>query len=325
MVFVRRSRDQDDSTPGTNGSGTPHGTSFGRNKLIARAPNNSDYIRASLFIVLSVSLFTSSHGFVRGLGQTLHPFEIAFFTSVFSFVFYIPWLSRNGLYVMRTENIRLHLIRALFNAAAVSTWYLAISLTPLADATALALMSPMVVTLAAIFFLGERPRSRRWVALGVGFAGALFIVRPGFASFSIGFLFVLLSISCNSGSKILAKRLLRWEAPAVIGSWLALIQIPITLALAVPFWKWPDLPQFLALIAIGLLVGGAHYTQVIAYRWSEVSALEPFNFVRLIIASLIGFFAFSELPDIWTWIGGAIIIASTSYIAHREALRTRER
>ena len=101
---------------------------------------------------------------------------------------------------------------------------------------------------------------------------------------------------------------------------MALLQIPITFFMAIYFWKWPDLIQLSMLAAVGLLVGGAHYTMTLAYNRTDVSALEPFNFVRLIIAALIGFFFFSELPDAWTWAGGLIIIASTSYIARREAL-----
>ena len=71
------------------------------------------------------------------------------------------------------------------------------------------------------------------------------------------------------------------------------------------------------------MAGGAHFTMAMAYNRTDVSALEPFNFIRLIIAALIGYFVFSELPDIWTWVGGAIIIASTTYIARREAILSR--
>ncbi|MBT6885878.1 MAG: EamA/RhaT family transporter, partial [Rhodospirillaceae bacterium] len=99
---------------------------------------------------------------------------------------------------------------------------------------------------------------------------------------------------------------------------------PITFCLAFYVWRWPDLTQLAMLAAVGFMVGGAHFTMTMAYNRSEVSALEPFNFIRLIIAALIGFFVFSELPDIWTWAGGAIIVASTSYIARREAVLSRE-
>ncbi|MBT3991542.1 MAG: DMT family transporter [Rhodospirillaceae bacterium] len=286
-----------------------------------QAASNATFIGSALWIILSVALFTGSHGFVRGVGKSIHPYEIAFFTSLFSFAFYLPWLLRTKFRPMRTTKIRTHIVRAFFNAGAVGAWYTALSLTPLADATALALTSPLIVTLGAVLFLGEKARLRRWIALGVGLSGALIIIRPGFQSFSIGFVFVILSIILGSGSRIFAKHLLQWDQPPTIGAWVALLQIPITFCMAIYFWRWPDLIQLTMLAAVGLFVGGAHLTMTLAYKRSEVSALEPFNFIRLIIATLIGFFIFSELPDIWTWIGGGIIIASTSYIARREAIK----
>jgi drug/metabolite transporter (DMT)-like permease len=284
-----------------------------------KAASNATFAGSALLIILSVSLFTASHGFVRGVGKTIHPYEIAFFTSLFSFIFYLPWLLQHKFKAMRTSKFRIHFIRSFFNAGAVGAWYTALSLTPLADATALALTSPLFVTLGAVLFLSETARLRRWMAIGVGIFGALLIIRPGFQSFSYGFLFVFATIIMGGGSRIFAKYLTQWDKPVSIGAWVALLQIPITFLMAIYFWTWPNLIQLTMLAALGLLVGGAQYTMTLAYNHTDVSALEPFNFVRLIIAALIGFFFFSELPDAWTWAGGFIIIASTSYVARREA------
>jgi drug/metabolite transporter (DMT)-like permease len=281
--------------------------------------SNIRFMGSALLIMLSVSLFTASHGFVRGVGKSIHPYEIAFFTSLFSFTFYLPWIIRTKFSLMRTDKLGVHFIRSFFNAGAVGAWYTALSLTPLADATALALTSPLFVTLGAVLFLGEKARMRRWIAIGVGIFGALLIIRPGFQSFSIGFVFVLLSIMLGGASRLFAKHLTKWDRPMTIGAWVALLQIPITFLMAIYFWKWPNLMQLLMLAALGLLVGGAHYTMALAYNRTDVSALEPFNFIRLIIAALIGYFFFSELPDAWTWAGGLIIIGSTTYVARREA------
>jgi drug/metabolite transporter (DMT)-like permease len=289
-----------------------------------QAASNATFTGSALLILLSVSLFTGSHGFVRGVGKTIHPYEIAFFASVFSFAFYLPWLLRTKFQPLRTSKFHVHFIRSFFNAGGLTTWYIAISLVPLADATALGLTSPLFTTLGAVIFLGEKAHLRRWTALGVGILGALLIVRPGFQSVSYGFLFVILSIVLASGSRIFAKQLTKTDKPVTIGAWVALLQIPITFCLAIYVWRWPDLTQLAMLAAVGFMVGGAHFTMTMAYNRSEVSALEPFNFIRLIIAALIGYFAFSELPDIWTWAGGAIIVASTSYIARREAVLSRE-
>ena len=172
-------------------------------------------------------------------------------------------------------------------------------------------------------FLGEKARARRWIALVVGLFGAILIIRPGFQSINVGLLFVILATLLGAGSRILAKHLTKWDEPITIGAWVALLQIPITFLMALYVWHWPNLLQFSMLATIGLLVGGAHLTLTSAYNKSEVSALEPFNFVRLIIAAMIGYFIFSETPDAWTWTGGIIIVAATSYIARREARNTK--
>jgi drug/metabolite transporter (DMT)-like permease len=276
-------------------------------------------------MVLSVSLFIISHGFVRGVGEEIHPFEIAFSTSLFSFTFYLPWLIRTRFRTLRTEKIGIHWLRAFFNVGGVCGWYFALTMTPLADAVALALTGPLAITLGAVLFLGEPARARRWIAMGIGMAGALLIIRPGFQSFNTGYWFVILSISCTAGSRLITKHLTLSEPAAVLGAWMALLQVPITFVLAVPFWSWPNPVQLAMMIAVGLLVGGAHYTLTIAYKRAEVGAMEPFNFVRLVIAALIGYFVFAENPDTWTWAGGAVIVAATTYIAHREtALRRRD-
>ncbi len=172
--------------------------------------------------------------------------------------------------------------------------------------------------------LGEPARLRRWVAMGIGICGALLIIRPGFQSFVTGYWFVLFSLTCIAGSRLITKHLTQSEEPALIGAWLALLQVPITFVLAIYYWTWPNLTQLAMMIIVGLLVGGAHYTLTTAYERAEVGSLEPFNFLRLVIAALIGYFIFSESPDTWTWIGGVVIIASTTYIAYREAVRRRE-
>ena len=287
-------------------------------------PNNPAFVGAALLMLVSVSLFTISHGIVRGVAAEIHPFEIAFSTSLFSFTFYLPWLVRTRFRTLRTNKIGIHWMRALLNASAVSGWYIALTMTPLADAVALALTGPLMVTLGAVLFLGEPARVRRWIALGVGISGALLIIRPGFQAFSTGFWFVFIAISCTAGSRLITKHLTQSESSASIGAWMALLQVPITLVLAVFFWSWPNPTQLAMMITIGLMVGGAHYTLTVAYKRAELGALEPFNFARLVIATLIGYFIFDENPDTMTWIGGAIIVVSTSYIARREAVLRQE-
>lgn len=286
--------------------------------------NRALFVGAALLMILSVTLFTVSHGLVRGIGGAINPFQIAFTTSLFSFTFYTPWLIRTRFRELKSSRMEMHWVRALCNAGAVWGWYIALTMTPLADAVALSLTGPLAITLGAVLFLGEPARLRRWVAMGIGIAGALLIVRPGFQDFNTGYVFVIVGLICTAGSRLITKHLTRIESPVALGAWIALLQIPITFAVAVFFWSWPTPFQLAMMIAIGLLVGGAHFTLTVAYNRADLGSLEPLNFVRLVLAAVIGFVFFAEEPDRMTWIGAVIIIASTTYIAHREAARVRK-
>ncbi len=280
---------------------------------------SSTFLIAAGLTISSNFLFTASHGMVRIIGTDLHPFEIAFFSNFFSALFYVPWFLKVGLSPLKTTKIKVHFMRAFFNVAALITWYTALSLTPLADAVALALAGPLFVTVGAMLFLGERIRMRRWLALSVGVFGALVIIRPGFEAVSIGFLVVLLSVTCGAGTKLFAKHLSKTDSAVTCSAYVAILQTPISFCFAIFVWQSPNLEQLAWLAAIGISVALAHICMVQAFKNVDVSALEPFVFTRLIWAALIGFFIFSEIPGLWTWLGAAIIVSASTYIAHRES------
>jgi drug/metabolite transporter (DMT)-like permease len=282
-------------------------------------PGPSLVMLASVSAVGSSFLFTASHGVVRHLGSTMHPFQIAFFSTLFSALFFVPILLRYGPSLLRTTKIHLHLGRTLFNAGSLTGWYVALSMTPLADATALAFAGPLFATLGAAVFLGERMRARRWIALGVGLAGALIILRPGFQAISLGYLFVLLAAVGNAGGKLFAKHLTRWDSPLTCSALIAILQTPITLGLALFVWQTPSWIELGWLAVVGVFVAMAQIAMVQAFKLADVGAMEPLNFTRLIWAALIGYFVFTEIPGLWTWVGAAVIVAASTYIARRES------
>lgn len=256
---------------------------------------------------------------VRTLNDRHHPFEITFFASLFSLLLFLPWLLKVGRSALYTKRIGRHFIRACFNSIGIMAWFWALTLMPLADAAALGLMSPLAATIAAMIFLGENVRLRRWLALGFGAAGALVIIRPGFQEVGLGVWLIVTMAVFSAFQRTLAKTLTRTEGSATSVVYLMLFQAPIALAVALPFWVAPLPGEWPLLVASGILLGGAHYCFMQSVQLADVSALEPYNFVRLIFAAVLGFFIFSEIPDLWTWIGGGMIIMSTSYLARREA------
>ena len=256
---------------------------------------------------------------VRELAEGYHPFEITFFGSVFALLVFVPWILRTGLNAFRTQRIGLHLIRSSFNGVAILAWFWALTLIPLADAAALNLITPLAVTIAAMIFLGEIVHVRRWIALCVGAAGAVVVVRPGFQEISLGVWLVLVTVAFSAFQRIFGKQLAATEGSATSVVYMMIFMLPITFVAALFEWRHPAAIDFIGFAIIGVLLAGAHYCLMASLRLADISSLEPFNFTRLIWGTLLGFFIFHEAPSLWTWIGGIMIISATTYLAHREA------
>ena len=275
---------------------------------------------AAVLLMLAASLaLASMHGSVRFVSAGLHPFEIAFFRNVFGFCVLIPWLARIGVAAFATRKLPLHLVRGVLNGGSMLMWFLGLSLIPLAEATALSLASPLIATAGAILFLGEPVRGHRWLGLGLGIAGMLTILRPGFEEIGLGAAAVLLSAVLVTASKLIAKTLTRTESPTAIVAWLTLLMIPVTAVPAAFVWQTPTGLQLLMLLGIGALGSCGHLCLVHAYRLADVGLVEPLVFFRLVWAALLGFLIFAEIPDAWVWIGGLLIVAATTWLARREA------
>ncbi len=277
-------------------------------------------------IVLGTALLSSMHALVRGVSHEVHPFEIAFFRNLFGLIIFIPWLARRGLGALRTGRIGLHAMRGVCNAGSMMCWFTALSLIPLAQASALSLLTPLVVAFGASAFLGERVGLGRWLAAVAGIVGTLVIVRPGFETVGPGVALVLASSVLASGSKLFAKELSANDSAATIVAYVSIFMSAITLVPALFVWRWPDAASLIRLVAIGVLGTTAHVCIVRSYRWLDVSFVEPFMFLRLPWAAVIGFVAFAEVPSLATWTGGLIIGAAIVLLAwHEHGRRARAR
>ena len=284
----------------------------------ARTFAPSQALLAAGYMVLASALFASMHGTVRLISFEMHPFVIAFFRNLLGFLVLVPLLLRGGVALFKTTRFGTHTIRAIINSASMLMWFTALSQVALAEATALSLTGPLFVTLGAIVAFGEKVKLWRWSALGLGACGALLIIRPGFEAVHVGMLLAVGSAAAAGVSKLFAKSLTRTDSPTTIAAYLQFLMTPITLVPALFFWQWPTPEQFGGLIAIGIMGSLGHLFSVKAYAIADVSFAEPIVFTRMVWATIFGFVAFSEVPDVWTWAGAAVIIASTTVIAHRE-------
>lgn len=284
---------------------------------------SSQTLIAAGYMVLAAALFASMHGTVRLVSFELHPFVIAFFRNLFGFLVLLPLLLRGGVALFMTGRLGMHSVRAAINAASMLMWFTALSIVPLAEATALSLTGPLFVTLGAIAAFGERVRAWRWVALGLGAGGALLIIRPGFEAAQPGMLLAVGSAAMAGLSKLFAKSLTRTDDPTTIAAYLQFLMTPITLVPALFVWQWPTAAQFAGLAAIGVLGSLGHLFSVRAYALADISFAEPIVFTRMVWATVFGFIAFSEIPDMWTWAGALVIVSATTIIAQRERMAKR--
>lgn len=267
--------------------------------------------------------FAAMHGGVRYLSVELglHPFEIAFFRNLFGMFALAPWFLRQGVRPLRTRRPGLHTLRALVNVAAMLLFFMGLALTPIAQVQALSFTAPLFASLLAVVFLGERMNLRRWLALVVGFAGALIIIRPGVAPIDPGSLAVLASAAIWSLAIIIIKTLSRTDSSVTITAYMVLLMTPMSLVAAVFVWQWPDPWQLVWLAFVGITGTLAQLAMAQALYLADTTTVMPLDFLKLIWGAIMGYTLFNEVPDAGVWIGGGVILAAATYIAYRESRR----
>ncbi len=176
---------------------------------------------------------------VRHLTATFDPLQVVFFRNLFGLLAMLPWLTRGGLGVLRTERLGLHVLRAAIGMAAMFLWFTTLSLMPLAEATALSFTAPLFTSVLAVVFLGEVMRVRRWTATLIGFLGAIVILRPGTEALDPVALLAVLTAAVWASSTILVKIMARTESAGAIVTYLTLFLTPLSLVPALFVWQTP--------------------------------------------------------------------------------------
>jgi len=285
----------------------------------ARFAKLPDPVKAALLIIFAGLLFSSMNVMIRHVSSELHPLEIVFFRSLFGFVAMWPWLSQQGFRVLRTRRPGLIGLRTLFGFVSMATWFSALAIVPLGNAVALAFTAPLFAAVAAVIALREKIRARRITALLIGFAGMLIILRPGAQSISAGEVMVVVSALTMALSVVTMKVLTRTEQAGSLVVYQTMLNTPIALVPALFFWTWPSAEMWLWVILIGTVASIAHVAFTRAFFLADTTYLMPFDYLRLPQVAFLGWMFFGEPTDIYTWIGAAIIAASSIYVAHREA------
>ena len=288
-------------------------------KTLDKISNN---IPSSLFaislMIISGLFFVLMHSAVKYLSKEIHIFEIAFFRCALVIFVLAPIIFQQGKKIFKTKQPKVQFLRITTNSVAMLCFFYGISTTPLAQLTTLGFTVPIFATILAVIFMKEKIRLRRTTALIVGFIGTIIVMRPDI-SIELGALLIIFSSFLWSICLIFIKKLTQTDSAVTISLYFGIGMIPATFALAFPVLEMIDLRQFIILIFIAITGTVAQTIMNSALEKGELALLLPFDFLRLIWSVLIGYALFSEEPTITLWLGGFLIIGSTSYIAWREA------
>ena len=284
-------------------------------KILNNMP--SSLIAISLMITSGL-FFVLMHSAVKYLSKDIHIFEIAFFRCALVVFVLAPIIFQQGRSIFKTKQPKIQFYRITTNSVAMLCFFYGISTTPLAQLTTLGFTVPIFATILAVTFMKERIRLRRTVALIIGFIGTVIVMRPDI-SIELGALLIIFSSFLWSICLIFIKKLTQTDSAVTISLYFGIGMIPATFTLAFPVMEIIDLRQFIILIFIAITGTLAQTIMNSALKKGELALILPFDFLRLIWSVLIGYALFSEEPTFTLWIGGFLIIGSTTYIAWREA------
>ncbi|ACF51426.1 protein of unknown function DUF6 transmembrane [Stenotrophomonas maltophilia R551-3] len=280
-------------------------------------------MRAALLMLGSTLAFGLMAVAIRYATRYVPTQEVAFFRNAFGLLALLPMLLRPGHAPLKTQQLPRYFVRSAIGLGSMLCAFWALGHLPLAQAVSLSYSTPLFVTIAAVLWLGEVVRVRRWAAVVVGFIGVLVIVRPGTAGFTAGSLVAVGAAVLSSLVAIQIKQLTRIDSADTVVLYTYVFWVPLSLIPAVFVWVWPTGVAWLWLLATGVLgtIGQLLWTR--ALRLGEVSALTPISFLQLPLVTLCGWLLFNETVDRWTIVGAGIILAANAYIAHREAVLSR--
>jgi drug/metabolite transporter (DMT)-like permease len=276
-------------------------------------------LRGIALLVTALVFFSCSDAASKLMTATLPAIEVAWLHfCVFTLLMLGAVASTGRPDALRSRRPGLQALRALAVTASSTLFIMGLAFLPMAEATAIAFVSPLIVTALSIPILGEVVGWKRWSAVAVGLLGVLIIVRPGAGVFEAAAIFPLLSASSWAVALVITRKMGGADGPLVSLTYAALAGLLVTSA-AAPFgWVSPGWRE----IGLGLVTGGAstvaHWMVILAFQQARASVLATFAYTQLVWSGLLGFLVFGSVPDRWTLVGAAVIIASGLYTAHRE-------
>ncbi|MBT4890454.1 MAG: DMT family transporter [Rhodospirillales bacterium] len=281
----------------------------------------TDNLRGALWIVIAAFCAAGMTLSVRALGTDFSTAQTIFVRCAIGLSLVFIFSAKKRSIQIFSPQWKWLLVRSLMTFVALFCGFYSISVLPLALVTVLFFTAPLWVTVLAVPFFGETIGWRRALATLAGFAGTLVVLRPGVTEFDPVMLLALASSLLFAGVLLIGKKLSKTDSISTMMFYGMLVAGIGSMPFAVSAWQTPSWAEWLLMFSIagfGTLRG---FGDTKGYAIGEASVMAPFQYTRLVIVSIAAYLIFAEVPDIYTIIGGSIIILSSLYIAHRETKR----
>jgi len=280
--------------------------------------------------VISVSIFVAMSSLIKAAGD-VPPGQIVFFRSffaIFPIVIMLAWQHELAT-TFHTKHPVGHVLRGLVGVGSMGLGFFGLTRLPLPEAVTLNYAQPLLVVVFSAIFLGEAVRIYRWTAVFVGFIGVVIIALPNLtlltgsgpgmeADEAVGVIATLVGAAASAVAMLLVRRLVHTEKTPTIVMWFSATATVVSLA-TIPFgWIWLNHWQFLALVGAGICGGVAQILMTQCYRHAELSTIAPFEYTSMILAIVVGYFAFGDIPTLYTLVGGIIVVGAGLFIIWRE-------
>ena len=286
-------------------------------------------VRGITLKVCSVIVFVTMFSLIKATSQDIPAGEAVFFRSLFAIPVLLFWLVIRGDFphTLKAQDPMGHVWRGLMGTFAMASGFLAIGLLPLPEVVAIGYAAPLLVTMLAAMFLGEKIRFVRLSALLLGLVGVMLILSTRLTVLdaevtsrleTIGALAALMAAIFSALAQVFARKLVATETTGSIVFYFSIMSSTLAL-LTLPFgWTIPNAQQASLLVGAGLLGGVGQILLTESYRFAEVAVIAPFEYCSIILALLVGYFIFDELPTGIMLIGVALIIVAGIIIIERE-------
>jgi len=269
------------------------------------------------FLILSMA-----DALTKLLSARYSVFEIASIDAVFALAVVLPVLIRqDGVASLMPRRPGIVILRCALGAGSLMLAFLAFAAIPLADAYSLAFLTPLAVTALSAPVLGEHVGWRQWLAVAIGFAAVVAILRPDFGTIGLGQLDILASAAAFAGSMLILRRIAKTETSGALLLVYFIMLFLIGLPVAITRWQTPGLTDFLLMAATGACSGLGNLLLIVAFRYASAAIVSSFMYSQLIWGTVFGAFLFHDLPDLIT-IGGAAIIMLCGIYTLTHASRT---